>query len=518
MNVRSQPRESDLHQHQARYAYRQSRYQENSHDFVNRPAGADTPPEFALAHESSDMYHSEDMISQSFGQSAPDSPSSLGAASASPDQDDENDSRDGDFEDDGTGMQSSQNTCVEKRKMKRFRLTHNQTRFLMSEFARQAHPDAAHRERLSREVPGLSPRQVQVWFQNRRAKLKRLTTDDRERMMRSRALPEDFDMTQALHSPYGGSVNPGTPMTSPGGYSSGFSDDRTSRPVMLNPVRRTGEGESSPPSAVGPNFVNMAFPSPGSTANGLSPVSTTSDRSYIDHTARSLSMSDRSNIHPGGAAPQEGFRMLSHPSHMQSSERLSGYRSEPMSSPLRSAMTFPGSTVDYKDYPIGVGNASNHPPNYPQDVMPQGHMAEMSMPYYGPYTSKSSRIDHDSQRSHSEDGLLTSHPAAHAQAYHATQIARGGATNAVGFPVGPNNEPLHPPLVVDPDAFSGYHGPPQFAAAPSGMSSYHTMYMSPPGLGQGEDIGPDQRRLHHHPGFEASRRHAYTHSSEFMES
>ncbi|KAL8913967.1 MAG: hypothetical protein Q9171_001352 [Xanthocarpia ochracea] len=54
-----------------------------------------------------------------------------------------------------------------KRKMKRFRLTHTQTRFLMSEFARQAHPDAAQRERLSREIPGLSPRQVQVWFQNR---------------------------------------------------------------------------------------------------------------------------------------------------------------------------------------------------------------------------------------------------------------------------------------------------------------------------------------------------------------
>ncbi|KAL4877293.1 hypothetical protein BJY04DRAFT_210052 [Aspergillus karnatakaensis] len=92
---------------------------------------------------------------------------------------------------------------LDRKKMKRFRLTHNQTRFLMSEFTRQAHPDAAHRERLSREIPGLTPRQVQVWFQNRRAKLKRLTSNDRERMLKSRALPDDFDTTQVLRTPFG---------------------------------------------------------------------------------------------------------------------------------------------------------------------------------------------------------------------------------------------------------------------------------------------------------------------------
>ena len=81
-------------------------------------------------------------------------------------------------------LKSGAERLAEKRKMKRFRsartlshrrmvinkmcrLTHAQTRYLMSEFSRQAHPDAAQRERLSRDIPGLNARQVQVWFQNR---------------------------------------------------------------------------------------------------------------------------------------------------------------------------------------------------------------------------------------------------------------------------------------------------------------------------------------------------------------
>ncbi|KAL9130353.1 MAG: hypothetical protein Q9217_001455 [Psora testacea] len=53
---------------------------------------------------------------------------------------------------------------TDKRKLKR--LNHSQTRFLLNEFSRQPHPEAAHRVRISRGIPGLSPRQVQVWFQN----------------------------------------------------------------------------------------------------------------------------------------------------------------------------------------------------------------------------------------------------------------------------------------------------------------------------------------------------------------
>ena len=86
----------------------------------------------------------------------------------------------------GNILKTAAEVRADKRRMKRFRwasdfdrgrsnawlinhgrLTHGQTRFLQSEFARQAHPDSAQRERLSKEIPGLSPRQVQVWFQNR---------------------------------------------------------------------------------------------------------------------------------------------------------------------------------------------------------------------------------------------------------------------------------------------------------------------------------------------------------------
>ncbi|KAK1141391.1 hypothetical protein N8T08_009063 [Aspergillus melleus] len=147
--------------------------------------------------------------------------------------------------DEGAGSSTEKRASdakTEKKKMKRFRLTHNQTRFLMSEFTRQAHPDAAHRERLSREIPGLTPRQVQVWFQNRRAKLKRLTSNDRERMLKSRALPDDFDTTQVLRTPFDGKTSE-TPMLLTDGLQRMNEDDYVISP--LSSASTTGNGFSA---------------------------------------------------------------------------------------------------------------------------------------------------------------------------------------------------------------------------------------------------------------------------------
>ncbi|KAG6039080.1 hypothetical protein E4U41_003348 [Claviceps citrina] len=170
--------------------------------------------------------------------------------------DDEMDDEDGDVSE--GELQSQGQTVAERlaarRKMKRFRLTHQQTRFLMSEFAKQPHPDAAHRERLSREIPGLSPRQVQVWFQNRRAKIKRLTVDDRERMIRMRAVPDDFDNVRALHSPYGAvhGITTILPPPNSGTMSSPYGNHGAG-PPMLDMRRGTGDSYL-PPNGLTPSF------------------------------------------------------------------------------------------------------------------------------------------------------------------------------------------------------------------------------------------------------------------------
>ncbi|TQS38738.1 hypothetical protein Golomagni_00752 [Golovinomyces magnicellulatus] len=149
---------------------------------------------------------------------------------------------------------------ADRRKMKRFRLTHQQTRFLMSEFSKQAHPDAAHRERLSREIPGLSPRQVQVWFQNRRAKIKRLTADDRDRMIKMRAVPENFDSRKALHSPYG--AVQGVLSNKKSSVDFGFSySENLMRPLIIDPINSTNEVH------VSPKTTNSAFSNAGFNSN-----------------------------------------------------------------------------------------------------------------------------------------------------------------------------------------------------------------------------------------------------------
>ncbi|KAF3770955.1 hypothetical protein M406DRAFT_336503 [Cryphonectria parasitica EP155] len=255
-----------------------------------------------------------------------------------------------------------------RRKMKRFRLTHQQTRFLMSEFAKQPHPDAAHRERLSREIPGLSPRQVQVWFQNRRAKIKRLTVDDRERMIKMRAVPDDFDNIQALHSPYGAVHGLSTPMGSPVNYGPGSYGEQLLRTTLVVDVRRAEGGDSVPSSGLSPAFGGIAFPTSASMSNPdlMSPMShESSDRyDYSGHLTPLSAGPRTSNPFTRQSSLDTGLGISSHHSQqpvrplqpLQLRETLNRSRSDTLQSPLRSSMSWKGDSIDYTAYHGGGGS------------------------------------------------------------------------------------------------------------------------------------------------------------------
>ncbi|KAJ4354939.1 hypothetical protein N0V95_003405 [Ascochyta clinopodiicola] len=258
-----------------------------------------------------------------------------------------------------------------KRKMKRFRLTHNQTRFLMSEFARQAHPDAAHRERLSREIPGLSPRQVQVWFQNRRAKLKRLTSDDRERMMRSRALPDDFDMAQALHTPFGNSHGLGTPLASPAAFGQGFSEGAMMRPLNMDTLRRATFESHMSPSGISPAFGGFAFTPPQSATETLSPVS--AQESPFGFPSAPLDSGPRTSnpfsipvSSPSSYSSQHrASRLALH------ADRVTRTRAESLNSPLRTSMSY-GHGSDGMQASMDAGSHSDASRSFSSSMMPYG--------------------------------------------------------------------------------------------------------------------------------------------------
>lgn len=260
----------------------------------------------------------------------------------------------------------------------------------MSEFAKQPHPDAAHRERLSREIPGLSPRQVQVWFQNRygsssqrlriaklinfcrRAKIKRLTADDRERMIKMRAVPDDFDNVQALHSPYGAVHGLGTPMGSPVGFGPGSYTDHLMRGPLVVDVRRAEGGDTMSSSGLSPAFGGIGFSASASMSNPdlLSPMSHESGDRY-DYAGQltPLSAGPRTS-NPFTRQPSLDANMSMHGHHsrqpvrtlqpLQLRETLTRSRSDSLQSPLRSSMSWKGDSIDYTSY-HGGGSGSPQP-------------------------------------------------------------------------------------------------------------------------------------------------------------
>lgn len=174
-----------------------------------------------------------------------------------------------------------------------------------------------------------------------------------------RAVPDDFDNVQALHSPYGAVHGMSTPLHSPVDYVPHYSD-HLMRPLMVDTMRRSENEDHMSPTGMSPAYGHPGFAASGpmGTPDVLSPVSmNSSDRYYPSH------LSSPMNSGPRSANPfdrQSNYHSMPHSRQhvrplqpLQLRETMSRSRSDSLNSPLRSSMSWKGETLDYNSYQPG---------------------------------------------------------------------------------------------------------------------------------------------------------------------
>jgi hypothetical protein len=169
-------------------------------------------------------------------------------------------------------------------------------------------------------------------------------------MLKSRALPDNFDMAQVLHQPYGGRAASGTPLSSPQAHQSPFPSKSDSKPLDPNPIERASGDEYpiSPSSATSAYGNYVPSPTSGAPSLNLSPTSTTGNRTPLSAPSASL---PGANLPTHGTLPRSHSFSAAYPRAWHPIERLQLQTSEPRSradslnSPLRTGLSYTGSTL-----------------------------------------------------------------------------------------------------------------------------------------------------------------------------
>lgn len=221
---------------------------------------------------------------------------------------------------------------------------------------------------------------------NRRAKLKRLTSDDRERMMRSRALPDDFDMARALHSPFGVAPNPNPPLSSPAPYAPAFPEGNMIRPLNLDALRSMPESSHLSPTSMPPQYGYSSFTPPQSATETMSPVSGVSEGTPFSFSPALDGSPRRNNPFSGSLGPASTF--TSHPQvpRLHIHDRPGQNRSDSVHSPLRSGLSY-SSNPDYSESDSGSQALGSAPLEHSGQRNPTSPM----LPYGLGYSCKNNR-------------------------------------------------------------------------------------------------------------------------------
>ena len=204
----------------------------------------------------------------------------------------------------------------------------------------------------------------------RRAKIKRLTADDRDRMVRMRAVPDDFDNVQALHSPYGAVHGIGGTL-SPGEDANPSYGNHMLRPLMVD-VRRQEDAYLSP-TGLTPSFggIELSQSAGLSSSDMASPLSSVSNDRFSASGIQSAAprtsnphLSQQSSLESPSHLGRSGLRQ-GPPMHLRQSIPRS--TSDALHSPQRTNLTWKSEAFDYSGY-HGRNTASSvgsgHQPGY----------------------------------------------------------------------------------------------------------------------------------------------------------
>lgn len=167
-------------------------------------------------------------------------------------------------------------------------------------------------------------------------------------MMKSRALPEDFDMTQALHPPFTGGVpqpySQGfTPALQPPAYFSPACNEHAllRPPLMMAGLRRGSENDGTISPISVPSNLNTFYTPPGSiaTTGSLSPTLSVSGHPHLMGDWQQNPSGRGVDLYPRSASILTGFNP--HMPRLHSGhDRLTRARAESLSSPLRISMSY----------------------------------------------------------------------------------------------------------------------------------------------------------------------------------
>lgn len=200
--------------------------------------------------------------------------------------------------------------------------------------------------------------------------------------MKSRALPEDFDMTHALHSPFNPGINQpyahsySTPMQSPASYSSAFNESGLVRPpLIVSGLRRDSEEESTiSPISISSTF-NTFYTPPGSIAasENMSPVSPSAERAPFNASPYHQGSGHRAS-NPFSRSGSFSTGIGSHiPRLHLAHDRFARSRAESLQSPLRTSMSYTGnldfaSTTTEETVPASNNNSVQPARSYSSDA------------------------------------------------------------------------------------------------------------------------------------------------------